>query len=223
MIELRGVVKTYKLGDTPVPALRGVDLSIRKGDFTAISGPSGSGKTSVLNLIGLVDRPTGGEVLFEGQRVDGLPDARLAELRNRSIGYVFQSFNLVAVFDALENVMLPLQISAAPGREARARAERCLEQVGVGHLRHTRPDKMSGGERQRVAIARALVTRPALILADEPTANLDTRTSLDILDLMRGLNESERVTFLFSTHDDRLLARVTRQVRMQDGRILEAA
>jgi putative ABC transport system ATP-binding protein len=223
MIELRGVVKTYKLGDTPVPALRGVDLSIRKGDFTAISGPSGSGKTSVLNLIGLVDRPTAGEVLFEGQRVDGLPDDRLAELRNRSIGYVFQSFNLVAVFDALENVMLPLQIGAAPGREARTRAQRCLEQVGVGHLRHTRPDKMSGGERQRVAIARALVTRPALILADEPTANLDTRTSLDILDLMRGLNESEQVTFLFSTHDDRLLARVTRQVRMQDGRILEAA
>ena len=223
MIELRGVVKTYKLGDTPVPALRGVDLTIRKGDFTALSGPSGSGKTSVLNLIGLVDRPTAGEVLFEEQRVDGLSDDRLAELRNRSIGYVFQSFNLVAVFDALENVMLPLQIAASAGREARARAERCLEQVGVGHLRHTRPDKMSGGERQRVAIARALVTRPALILADEPTANLDTRTSLDILDLMRGLNQSEQVTFLFSTHDDRLLARVTRHVRMQDGRILEAA
>jgi putative ABC transport system ATP-binding protein len=223
MIELRGVVKTYKLGDTPVPALRGVDLSIRKGDFTALSGPSGSGKTSVLNLIGLVDRPTAGEVLFEEQRVDGLSDDRLAELRNRSIGYVFQSFNLVAVFDALENVMLPLQIGASAGREARARAERCLEQVGVGHLKHTRPDKMSGGERQRVAIARALVTRPALILADEPTANLDTRTSLDILDLMRGLNQSEQVTFLFSTHDDRLLARVTRHVRMQDGRILEAA
>ncbi len=223
MIELRGVVKTYKLGDTPVPALRGVDLTIRKGDFTAISGPSGSGKTSVLNLIGLVDRPTAGEVLFEEQRVDGLSDDRLADLRNRAIGYIFQSFNLVAVFDALENVMLPLQIGATAGREARARAERCLEQVGVGHLKHTRPDKMSGGERQRVAIARALVTRPALILADEPTANLDTRTSLDILDLMRGLNQSEQVTFLFSTHDDRLLARVTRRVRMQDGRILEAA
>jgi putative ABC transport system ATP-binding protein len=217
MIELHQVTKEYRLGDTVVPALRGIDLTIGQGDFLAISGPSGSGKTSLLNLIGLVDRPTQGEIRLQGSAVSGLRDDALAEKRNRLIGYIFQSFNLVAVLSALENVMLPLQIQGASTRDSRRAALRCLDDVGVGALAPARPDKMSGGQRQRVAIARALVTRPALILADEPTANLDTETSMNIIALMRELNEREKVTFIFSTHDDRLLGSVKRRIRLHDG------
>ncbi|MBL8473251.1 MAG: ABC transporter ATP-binding protein [Rhodocyclaceae bacterium] len=219
-VSLSGVDKDYALGATAVRALRGIDLEIARGEFMAVWGPSGSGKTSLLNLIGLLDKPTRGSVHLEGERVDRLPDARLARTRARHIGIVFQSFNLVPVLDACENVMLPLQIAGQGARAAREIALRRLDQVGLGEHCARRPDQLSGGQRQRVAIARALAASPGLVIADEPTANLDSETSLAIVELMRELNRRDGVTFLFSTHDPRLLERVDRRVHLQDGRII---
>ncbi len=220
LIELRGVVKHYQLGQTTVRALSGIDFAVERGDFIAIWGPSGSGKSSLLNLIGLIDRPTDGQVIMNGSNVEHLGDDRLAELRNRNIGFVFQNFNLVAVLNAMENVMLPLQIRGVPAAEARRLALTKLEEVGIGRIARSRPDQMSGGQRQRVAIARALVTQPAIVLADEPTANLDSDTSYQIVSLMRDLNVNHQVTFVFATHDPRLLEHISRRVRLEDGQIV---
>ena len=220
LIELRGVVKYYRLGQTTVAALRGVDFAVERGDFIAIWGPSGSGKSSLLNLIGLIDRPTEGQVIMNGSNIERLSDDRLAELRNRNIGFVFQNFNLVAVLNAVENVMLPLQIRGVPAAESRRLALEKLEEVGLSRIAGSRPDQMSGGQRQRVAIARALVTQPAIVLADEPTANLDSDTSYQIVSLMRGLNVNHQVTFVFATHDPRLLENISRRVRLEDGRVV---
>ena len=213
--------KTYHFGDTEVDALREVSLEIGEHEFVAVWGPSGSGKSTLCNLIGLLDVPTAGEVIVGGQVASGLTDARRSELRNASIWFVFQNFNLIPVLTALENVMLPLQISGVGKKEASRLAERLLEEVELSDRMHHRPQKMSGGQQQRVAVARALVTDPALVIADEPTANLDTRNANLIIDLMRKINQDRGAAFVFSTHDDRLLDRVDRRIHLQDGEVIE--
>jgi putative ABC transport system ATP-binding protein len=220
LIELKRVTKEYRLGRTTVHALRGIDLVFGRGEFTALWGPSGSGKSSLLNLVGLVDVPTAGSVILDGRDTAGLDDGERAELRNRRIGIVFQSFNLISVLTALENVMLPLTLAGVPSAEARKAALLRLEQVGLDAQARQRPDQLSGGQRQRVAIARALVPNPLVVIADEPTANLDAGTGHQIIELMRSLNRTQSVTFLFSTHDPRLLDAVDRRVRISDGRIV---
>jgi putative ABC transport system ATP-binding protein len=221
LVAIRSVTKEYKLGEISVPALRGLDLAIYEGEFAAIWGPSGSGKTSLLNLIGLIDAPSSGRVLVAGKDTAKVSDDALAEMRNHLVGFVFQSFNLISVLTALENVQLPLQIRGVSHRKARVAAVELLEQVGLASLVNARPDQMSGGQRQRVAIARALVTQPAIVLADEPTANLDSETGQQIVDLMRELNQHRRVTFLFATHDPKLLDGVSRHICLVDGTVVE--
>lgn len=220
LVELLDVVKNYPLGQITVPALRGVSLSIERGEFSAIWGPSGSGKSSLLNLIGIVDQPSCGTVSLEGRALIGMNDDQRAELRNRAIGFVFQNFNLLPVLSALENVMLPLTIRGGAAKTARAAALRRLAEVDLLAQAKQRPDQLSGGQRQRVAIARALVTDPLLVIADEPTANLDAETSHKVIELMRELNRDQQVTFLFSTHDPRLIDSVDRLIRLSDGQIV---
>jgi len=219
LIEVRGVTKNYRLAQILVPALKGVDLTIEQGEFVAVWGPSGSGKTTLLNLIGALDEPSTGEVRIRGEEIRNLSDNTRSELRNRFIGFIFQGFNLIAVLSALENVMLPLQIQGLSTPEARDRAMRRLSQMGLEAFARNRPDKLSGGQQQRVSIARALVTDPSVVVADEPTANLDSDTAMRILALMRERNQKEGTTFLFSTHDQRLLQNVDRLIRLEDGRI----
>lgn len=221
LTEMIDIKKDYFLGETVVHALRGIDLTIDKGEFVAIWGPSGSGKTTLLNLIGAIDQPTSGQFYIEGQEIKRLSDNKRTELRNRSIGFIFQGFNLIPVLSALENVMLPLEIRGASFSKAKEKALWRLDEVGLSDFVSHRPDKMSGGQQQRVAIARALVTGPSLVIADEPTANLDSDTSRKIIGLMRNLNEKEKTTFIFSTHDQRLLDQVKRLIRLEDGKILD--
>jgi putative ABC transport system ATP-binding protein len=220
LIEMKNITKDYYLGETVVRALRGIDLQIDKKEFVAIWGPSGSGKTTLLNLISAIDEPTTGELAIAGKDVRSLTDNQKSEHRNKTIGFVFQGFNLVPVLSALENVMLPLQIRGASATEARTQALSRLEEVGLSDLINNRPAKMSGGQQQRVSIARALVNNPSLVIADEPTANLDSETARMIIDIMRELNEKDHITFIFSTHDQRLLERVKRLVRLEDGKIV---
>jgi putative ABC transport system ATP-binding protein len=218
-----GVTKEYMLGRTRVPALRGVDLVLQRGELVALMGPSGSGKSTLLNLIGCLDRPSSGEIFIAGEAIGGRDFDALAELRNRKIGFVFQSFNLIPVLDVRENIEFPCLIGQAREnrRELARRVGELVEQVGLADVAHHRPAQLSGGQQQRVAIARALVTRPELVLADEPTANLDTATADQILDVMISLWQREHVTFVFSTHDPRVMARAQRVLRMIDGRIVE--
>ncbi|WP_448382542.1 ABC transporter ATP-binding protein [Desulfosoma sp.] len=211
--------KSYPFGGTQLPAVREVTLNVSEGEFVAVWGPSGSGKTTLLNLIGLIDEPTAGRIFFRDRDMGRLTDNQKAEIRNRELGFIFQHFNLIPVLSALENVMLPLQIQGRSTREARQRALARLEQMGLTRFKDHRPDKLSGGQQQRVAIARALVTNPALVVADEPTANLDSKTAVKILEIMRELNRHERTTFIFSTHDQRLLGRVDRRIEMEDGSV----
>lgn len=218
-IKMENISKDYLLGETVVNALRGIDLTIEKGEFVAVWGPSGSGKTTLLNLIGIIDEPTSGHLYINDKEIALLSDNKCTELRNDLIGFVFQGFNLIPVLSALENVMLPLQIKGVTSSKAKEKALWRLEEVGLSSFVHHRPDKLSGGQRQRVAIARALVTEPSLIIADEPTANLDSDTAYNIIGLMRHLNEIEKTTFIFSTHDQRLLDKVARQIRLEDGKI----
>lgn len=218
LVEISGVRKTYRLGETRVDALKGIDLAIRAGEFTALVGASGSGKSTLLNLIGCIDDADSGTLRIEGREVAGLSDSQKAKLRNQKIGFVFQSFNLIPVLDLIENIELPLTLRGELTRsQCRARAIKAADSVGLVQFAHHRPDQLSGGQRQRVAIARALVTHPALILADEPTANLDSVTAERIVDLMLELNREKQVTFLFSTHDEKLMAKVSRIVRIRDG------
>jgi putative ABC transport system ATP-binding protein len=219
LVDMRNVGKIYQLGSTQVEALRNIDLQIQPKEFVAIWGPSGSGKTSLLNLVGLIDAPTTGEIYLADERVDRLADDDLARQRNHKIGFIFQNFNLVPVLNALENIMLPLQIRGMRQKQAKEKALARLREVGLEEHGNKRPDKMSGGQRQRVAIARALVGDPALVIADEPTANLDSGNSRMIIDLMRELNRRDHVTFIFSTHDPRLLEHVDRRIRLEDGQI----
>jgi putative ABC transport system ATP-binding protein len=220
LVRLEDVHRTYRLGETEVPAVRGVTLELRAGELTALVGPSGSGKSTLLNLAGTIDAPDRGRVLVEGVDVATLDDDARSRLRNRKIGFIFQSFNLVPVLDVRENVELPLLVhEKLPAAERRRRVDRGLEDVGLADFARHPPDRLSGGQRQRVAIARALVTEPILVLADEPTANLDSETARRILDLMVDLNARRKVTFLFSTHDEKLMARVGRHVHIRDGKL----
>jgi putative ABC transport system ATP-binding protein len=206
------------LGRTLVPALRDVSLAIDPGEFIAVAGPSGSGKSTLLNLIGCLDHPSSGRVLIGGTDVARLPDDALSDLRARTLGFIFQTFNLIPVLSALENVEFPLLFQGAR-RGSRERARRALEEVGLAQYIGHRPDELSGGQRQRVAVARALVTDPAIVLADEPTANLDSATGEAIIDLMLEINRRDGTTFVFSTHDPKVMAHAHRVVRLQDGRI----
>ncbi len=222
IIEVRGVVKDYPLGKLSVRALHGIDLVIDRGEFTTIAGPSGSGKTTLLNLIGCVDVPTAGDVLFDGVVTSSLSDKDLTRMRLEKLGFIFQSFNLVPVLTVFQNVELPLLLRGGIDAAARAkRVEAIIERVGLSKYLKHRPNELSGGQRQRVAIARALVSTPKLVLADEPTANLDSVTGASILELMKELNHQEGTTFVFSTHDSAVMRLATRVVRVLDGRIVE--
>ncbi len=220
IVSLRNVSKDYMLGKTVVPALRDVSLEVGDGEFLSIAGPSGSGKTTLLNLVGCVDTPTAGTVVVNGQDTGKLRERALTELRLRTIGFIFQSFNLVPVLSVFQNVEFPLLLQGTLGKaERRARVDALLAAVGLeAHARH-RPSELSGGQRQRVAVARALVTRPKLVLADEPTANLDSATGANIIDLMRDMNRRDGTTFVFSTHDPKVMAHANAIVRIADGRI----
>jgi putative ABC transport system ATP-binding protein len=220
LVNMQNIKKDYHLGETIVPALRGVDLVIDEEEFVAIWGPSGSGKTTLLNLIGTIDEPSSGDITIAGQDITHLSDDKRTDLRNRNIGFVFQGFNLIPVLSALENVMLPLQIRGVSFSKSKAQALKRLDDVGLAEFVHHRPDKLSGGQQQRVSIARALVTEPSIVIADEPTANLDSDTSRKIIGLMRELNEKDKTTFIFSTHDQRLLDQVERLIRLEDGKVL---
>ena len=216
--QLSGVRKTYGEGVLEVHAIRDIDLEIQPGEFTAFVGPSGSGKTTLLNQIGCLDKPTAGSVTIDGQETGGLGERALAKLRGDRIGFIFQSFNLIPVLTAVENVELAMQLAGKPG--GRAAAVALLDKVGLAGLETRRPNQLSGGQQQRVAIARALVKEPTLVIADEPTANLDSENGRQVLELMRRLNADLGVTFLFSTHDRLVMEHAARIVRMRDGQIV---
>jgi putative ABC transport system ATP-binding protein len=219
MVEIRDIKKTYRSGETYVHALRGVSLSIADGEFLSIAGPSGSGKTTLLNLIGCLDTADGGSISIDAQSVDSLSKKELAYLRRQKIGFVFQSFNLIPVLTAYENASFPLSLLGYGDAEIRARTMAMLEEVGLADMADRRPAELSGGQQQRVAIARALIKEPALVLADEPTANLDSQTGEEILALMDELNHAHNTTFVFSTHDRMVMDFARRLVYLHDGLI----
>jgi putative ABC transport system ATP-binding protein len=220
-VTVQNVHKTYRLGETLVHALRGATLALHRGEFTALVGPSGSGKSTLLHMVGCLDEPDEGAVVVEGRDVAHLSDDERSRLRNEKIGFIFQSFNLVPVLDVYENVELPLLINERiPPGEREDRVMQAIHDVELDDFVRQFPDKLSGGQRQRVAIARALVTSPLLVLADEPTANLDSGTTHRIIDLMLSINAHRGVTFFFSTHDEKLMSRVARIVHISDGAIV---
>ncbi len=217
-IELKDITKTYRLGDEVLNALDGVNLSIRAGEFIAITGPSGSGKSTLANIIGGLDQPTNGAVVVDGKDLSHVRDRQLSDYRNRSIGFVFQSFNLQGTQTALENVMLPLLFARMKPGERKARAKDCLEAVGLGDRVNHKPSQLSGGQRQRVAIARALAVKPSIILADEPTGNLDSARGDEIMKLLKDLNR-QGITLVVITHDMSIAKQADRVVQIKDGRV----
>lgn len=222
LVSLEGVSREYRLGDQTIHALRDVNLSIDEGVFMAVAGPSGSGKSTLLNLIGCIDEPTSGRIEIDGKEVSGRTPDQLADYRARSLGFVFQTFNLFPVLTAAENVEFPLlQVGELTRSQRRERVERYLEFVGLSRFARRRPNQLSGGQRQRVAIARALAVHPRIVLADEPTANLDHATGTEVIRLMQAINEKFGTTFIFSTHDARVMAAANRLVLMEDGRIVK--
>ncbi len=220
LIQLENLTKIYHVGETEVRALQGVTYAVNEGEFVAILGPSGSGKSTMMNIIGCLDKPTSGRYLFEGEEVSKLDKNQLARIRNRKIGFVFQSFNLLARTTALENAELPLVYSNVPGREQAKRALAALELVGLKDRAHHKTNQLSGGEQQRVAIARALLNNPALILADEPTGNLDTKTSEEIMVIFRKLNDEKKITIVMVTHEADIGAQAKKRIFMRDGVIV---
>jgi ABC-type lipoprotein export system ATPase subunit len=225
LIELQDLSKTYHLGDVDVPVLRGISLKIVKGEFVALMGASGSGKTTLMNLLGCLDRPTSGEYWLEGEAVGRLSSDQRAMVRNRKLGFVFQNFNLLPRTSAIDNVAMPLAYTARqlPDREARRRAREMLVRVGLEDRLEHEPSQLSGGQQQRVAIARALVNRPALLFADEPTGNLDSHTSQDVLRMFRGLNEDDGITIILVTHDPDVARSAKRVIHIRDGQIVDGA
>jgi putative ABC transport system ATP-binding protein len=218
-VQLIGVSKTYRMGKTDVPALQGIDLAINRENFTFLIGPSGSGKTTLLNLIGCIDRPSQGEINIMGSPVARLSDNEVSDFRNRHIGYIFQSFNLIEVLSVFENVEYPLILQKMPATQRSEIVGEILNAVGLWDRREHWPEQLSGGQRQRVAIARALAKRPDLVLADEPTANLDSRTSHDIIELMLKMQQQYRTTFIFSTHDRDVMGYADNVIALKDGSI----
>ena len=219
--KVTNATRVFKIGEVETKALRGVDLSIQDGEFTALVGPSGSGKTTLLQLIGLLDKPTSGNVSINGKDVTGLNRNQRAELRKNAIGFVFQFFALIPTLTAYENVEMPLLLNGTKPAERKKRVNEMLEAVGLSDRAHHRPDQLSGGQQQRVAVARALATNPKLILADEPTANLDTENGKQVMDIMQRLNKETGVTFVFATHDPRVIKYAKRVVTLRDGLIVE--
>ena len=219
IVSVRGLTRDYKQGTHTVHALRGVDLDIEAGEFTALMGPSGSGKTTLLNLIGGLDAPTSGTSVVAGKDLAAMRPRQRSDLRRASIGFVFQAYNLVPVLTAVENTEFVMMLQGVPAKERRRRALETLAQVGLQGMEHRRPNALSGGQQQRVAVARAIASKPALVLADEPTANLDSTTGDELIALMRTLNEEHDVTFVFSTHDPKVMHAARRVVRLEDGRV----
>lgn len=221
VIEASDLSRTYVTGEVSVTALRSVDIQVAKGDFVAIMGPSGSGKSTTMNILGCLDRPTGGSYFLDGMEVSKMSADELAEIRNQKIGFIFQGFNLLARTTALENVELPLlyREKEIPSKERKQRCVEALESVGLAHRLDHVPTQLSGGEQQRVAVARALVTRPTLLLADEPTGNLDSRTSVEVMKIMQELNDSQNLTILLVTHENDIAQYAKRIVTFRDGRI----
>ncbi len=219
MIELANITKTYRMGELDITVLAGVSLSVQQGELIAIMGPSGSGKSTLMNIIGCLDRPTSGTYHFENREISTLSDDELASVRNVKIGFVFQTFNLLPRFSALKNVEIPLIYSGIPARVRRQRAMPLLEKVGLSDRMHHKPTELSGGQQQRVAIARALVNNPPLLLADEPTGNLDSRSGEDILNILTGLNK-QGVTIIIVTHDQNVAERCKRSIHLKDGQII---
>lgn len=218
-VELEGVRKTYRTGSIEVPALRGISLQIAPGEFVAAAGPSGSGKTTLLNIIGGLDGADSGEVRVAGQSLQLLSSGELAQLRLQRIGFVFQTYNLLPVLTALENAEFTLLLQGVPAHKRREKVEKLFVEIGLAGLEDRRPAELSGGQQQRVAVARAMVTEPAVILADEPTANLDSATAVSLLDVMEHLNRATGTTFIFSTHDPQVMERAHRLIRLRDGQI----
>lgn len=219
IIVLESLSKVYRQGKIEVPALTELSLRIKKGGFAAVSGPSGSGKTTLLNIIGALDVANSGRVMLEGNDLSALGRTELSRIRRDRIGFVFQAYNLIPVLTAFENAEFVMAIQGVPAAERRERTTAILREVGLGGLEGRRPDELSGGQQQRVAIARAIVTDPAVVLADEPTANLDSHTADSLLDMMEELNRKRGITFLFSTHDPRVMGRARRIIRLRDGRL----
>lgn len=219
IISTRNLTKTYNPETVPVHALRSVDLDFEEGEFTTVRGPSGSGKTTLLNMIGGLDIPTNGSVEIDGTVITGMKESKLIEFRLQNIGFVFQAYNLIPVFTAYENVSFIMLLQKKSKTEMEERATQLLEAVGLKDKYHSRPKELSGGEQQRVAVARALASQPKFILADEPTANLDTKSAMNLIDMMEKMNREENVTFIFSTHDQRVIDRARRVITMVDGAI----
>jgi putative ABC transport system ATP-binding protein len=219
VIVTRGVTKEYRENGVPVTAVREVDMVIGRGEFTAITGPSGSGKTTLLNLISGLDAATSGEIWLDGRAISGMSSAELSDFRRDHIGFVFQAYNLIPVLTVAENVEYIMLLQGVSVSERRQRVRAILGELGLEGFENRRPPQLSGGQQQRVAVARAIVTEPALVLADEPTANLDSQTAIDLIALMRRLNEDRGITFVFSTHDARVMERARRLIELRDGRI----
>jgi putative ABC transport system ATP-binding protein len=223
LYDVRNATRSFRRGDATINALGGVDLTIEHGEIVALVGPSGSGKTTLLQLLGALDRPTSGQVFFEGRDLNTLADNELADLRLRAFGFVFQTFNLIPTLNALQNVEAKLAPTGLPADELRARSLALLEEVGLGDRAEHLPSQLSGGEQQRVAIARALSTEPRVVLADEPTGNLDSRTGAEVVDLLTSLSEERRHTVILVTHDAEIAEKAHRSIQMRDGRLLEPA
>lgn len=220
VVEINNVFKSYHDTEVEVKAINGVTLNFMKGDFAVIVGPSGSGKTTLLNLIGGLDQPTGGEILIAGHRLSELKPSELIDFRMDHVGFVFQSYNLIPVLTASENIGFIMNLQKWPKDKRRTRTDELLQAIGLADRRNSRPSQLSGGQQQRVAVARALATRPEFILADEPTANLDSKTAESLLDIMEKLNHEEGMTFIFSTHDARVMKRAHRIITLEDGKVI---
>ncbi len=219
IIKVKNLEKTYQDNGVPVNAIRGINLDISKGEFLVIAGPSGSGKTTLLNMIGALDKPTKGNIYFEGEDITKKSKSELSHLRLHKLGFIFQAYNLIPVLTALENIEFSMMLLKIPEKEREEKALKLMDELGIKDLAHKRPNEMSGGQQQRVAVARAIVNNPAIVLADEPTANLDSKTAGHLLDLMQKMNEEKNITFIFSSHDKQVMNRAKRLLILKDGMI----